>query len=103
MATIPVVVEPEKPTHSQNRTLSGSGSAVGRQIEQLDVDQLNQSITELSGKIGQLFKDIKAVGDYKLQEVEVQLEISASGGVSLIGNIQAGAKGAISLKFAPSE
>lgn len=36
---------------------------------------------------------------YRLTEVQVQLEITAEGGVALIGSVKAGAKGAITLTF----
>jgi hypothetical protein len=95
MATIPVVVEPE--SELESGTL-GLESVTGR-IAQIDADTLRQSINNLTGQIAGLFKDIKAVGDYQLREVQVHLEVTAEGGVALIGNVKAGAKGAITLTF----
>jgi hypothetical protein len=41
------------------------------------------------------------VGDYELHEVKLQVEISAKGGVNLVGTAEAGGKGAITLTFRP--
>ena len=46
-----------------------------------------------------LLADLTAVGGFELAEVQVSVELTASGGVNLI----AGAKGAIQLKFKPPE
>ncbi len=48
------------------------------------------SLADLSGKISQILQDIKNVGDFKLKKVELGVEISAQGGVSLIGSVKAG-------------
>jgi len=37
--------------------------------------------------------------DFKLKQVEVGIEVSAEGGVNLIGTMTAGAKAAITLTF----
>jgi hypothetical protein len=44
---------------------------------------------------------VKAVGGFELAEVQVAVELTAEGGVNLIGNLTAGAKGAIQLTFKP--
>ncbi len=49
-----------------------------------------------------MFEDIKSVGDFKLSQVDVKLEINAEGGVALIGTAKAGATGAINLSFTAS-
>ena len=95
MTMIPVVVEPA--AELEPGTL-GVGDA-GARIALIDAEKLRQSITELTGKITDLFQDIKAVGDYQLKEVQVQLEINTEGGVSLVGSLKAGARGAITLTF----
>lgn len=41
----------------------------------------------------------KVVGGYDLEEIELKLEVSAEGSLSLIGTVQAGAVGGITLKF----
>jgi hypothetical protein len=95
MATIPVIVEPGSELESGILGLEG---LTGR-IAQIDAGMLRQSISNLTGQITSLFEDIKTVGSYQLKEVQVHLEITAEGGVALIGNLKGGAKGAITLTF----
>ena len=95
MNTIPVIVEPESELKSGTLGLED----VSGRIAQINADLLRQSISNLTGQITGLFEDIRAVGSYKLKEVQVQLEITAEGGVALIGSLKAGAKGAITLTF----
>ncbi len=92
---IPVVVgDTESPSN-----VLGLGDQVERQIAEIDVDTLKRSLSRLTGQLDSLFQDLKAVGSFKLDQVEVSLEISAQGGVALIGTAKAGAKGAIRLTF----
>jgi hypothetical protein len=50
-------------------------------------------------QLADVFADLKAVGDYKLAEVTISVEVSAEGNVILVG--KAGVSGGISLKFEP--
>ncbi len=77
----------------------GLGDQVEQRIAEIDADTLKQSLGKLTGQLDSLFRDIEAVGGFKLNQVEVSLEISAEGGVALIGTAKAGARGAISLTF----
>ena len=62
---------------------------------------VQESLAELSGRLSTLLADLKAVGGFQLSEVRVGVELTAEGGVNLIGNLTAGAKGAIELTFKP--
>ena len=73
----------------------------GRFVEHIPVDQLHQSLTDLTAKLATVLADVKAVGGYELSEVQVGVELTAEGGVRLIGNLTAGAKGALQLTFRP--
>lgn len=95
MSTIPVIVED---TTSRPGTLSG-GTLSDAGKKNIDTEKLRNSLSELSGQISEILQDIKNVGDFKLREVNLSVEISAEGGVALIGTAKAGAKGAISLTF----
>jgi hypothetical protein len=66
-----------------------------------DTAELAASMRGLTAQLGELFSDVRAVGGYELQEVQVGLEVSAEGGFNLIGTAKAGGKGAITLTFAP--
>lgn len=68
---------------------------------EISVDRLRESLAKLTGNLSALLADLKAVGGFELAEVQVAVELTAEGGVNLIGNLTAGAKGAIQLTFKP--
>jgi L-serine deaminase len=104
MGTLNVRVSDEG-QHHQNQMLGESREmfrgAGSRGVVPVDTDKLAASLKDLTGEIGRLFSDIKAVGDFNLSQVEISLEISAEGGFNLIGSAKAGGKGAIKLSFEP--
>jgi hypothetical protein len=73
----------------------------GRFVEHVPVAQLHQSLKDLTGALATVLADLKSVGGYELSEVQVGVELTAEGGVRLIGNLTAGAKGALQLTFKP--
>lgn len=66
------------------------------------MDQLQESLKTPTGSLGALLADVKAVGGFELAEVQVGIELTAEGGVNLIGNLTAGARGAMQLTFKPA-
>ena len=98
MSKIPVITAPAHATEPRPGTLGILEPE--SMITELDTDRLKASLAGLSAQIGEVLSDIRAVGDFKLKEVKVSVEISAEGGVALIGSAKAGAKGAIELTFA---
>jgi len=110
MGTIRVRVEAESTeTAAPAAGVRGEGKEVfrgGRGVTDLiplNTEELAASLRELTGELGKLFGDIRRVGGFELQQVQVGLEISAEGGFNLIGSAKAGGKGAITLTFAPGE
>ncbi len=105
--TIPVVFgEPAglaEPPYEAEPTLSPRRglARAGRFVKDVPVDQLHQSLKNLTATLATVLADIKAVGGYELSEVQVGVELTAEGGVRLIGNLTAGAKGALQLTFKP--
>lgn len=75
----------------------GPGRTTKDVIKDIGEDKLRNSLTALSGELSELLGDIKQVGEFKLQQVEMGVEITAEGGFALIG--KAGVKGAITLTF----
>lgn len=61
--------------------------------------ELKENLSSLCKKVVEILNDIRAVGDFQLNEVSFQIEISAEAGVSLIGTSKAGGKGGVTLKF----
>jgi hypothetical protein len=99
METIPVIVE--ETDEPQSGTLGGVLTPRSR-TKEIDTGKLRQSISRLSEQISGIFADIKKVGDFQLKQIQLSVEITAEGGVALVGiaNAKAGAKGAITLTFA---
>lgn len=96
MPTLPVLLEP-----APEPGILGPGAMIGTRLAAIDVERLRRSIGELTGDVAALFEDIEAVGHYRLKEVQVSLEITAEGGVALIGSLKTGARGGITLTFSP--
>lgn len=95
MSTIPVIVEKENQTDSDTLGILSPDSY----IKDIDTDVLKESFSSLSEKISSILSSAKQVGDFKLKEIKLAVEINAEGGVSLVGNAKAGAKGAITLTY----
>ena len=68
-------------------------------LTEIDADKLKASLRSLSGKLEDVLSGIEMTGGYKLAQVEVGLELTAEGGVNLIGTATVGGKAAISLTF----
>ena len=105
MEEIPVLLElPAPQSRGSNiiaHTLGGEAATLQTKLQRLDAAKLKESLGKLTGQISELFQEIQRVGDFQLASVEVSVEITAEGGVALIGQLKAGAKGAITLKFEP--
>ncbi len=68
-------------------------------ILEVDADRLRRSLSEFSAGMTEVLRDLKRVGEIPLKEVQLTVEVTAEGGVALIGTAKAGAKGAITLTF----
>ena len=103
MATIPVLYsnsQTEIPTEEMEElTLGGGDRGTSPTVRDMPVETLKTSMSQLSSHLGQILSDVKKVGDFKLQEVTLTVEVSAEGKVILVG--KTGIKGGITLKFAP--
>lgn len=66
-------------------------------IKEIADDKLRDSLTSLSAQLSELLTDIKQVGEFKLQQVQMGVEVTAEGGFVLVG--KAGIKAAITLTF----
>ena len=95
MATIPVIVG----QGDENEEGHLGVLTPGTRLKNLDIDKLRESITNLSDQISSILQNVKKIGDFRLNQVQVSVEISAEGGVALIGSAKAAAKGAIVLTF----
>jgi hypothetical protein len=66
----------------------------------IPVDALRKNLSGVSQAVLQVLADIRKVGDFRLKEVELQVEVTAEGGVQFIGTAKLGGKGASTLTFA---
>lgn len=89
----------KKGTLGATRTLGSTLGAEKSAVRNLDISNLKASVADLASQLSEVFRDLKAVGGFKLTEVTVSVEVSAEGSVFLVG--KAGVSGGISLKFEP--
>jgi hypothetical protein len=102
MKTIPIIIDaPQDDATKKPGTLGPSRSVSKKQskVRQMDVSKLRQSLSDLSEGISEICSDIKKVGEFKLKQVEVLVEVTAEGGLALVGLAKVGTKGAINLTF----
>ena len=99
METIPfLVTAPEEDVNDEMGIFrSGYGDI---RIQQIPVETLKHNLTAVSQSVMDALEDIKHVGQFRLQEVTLQVEVTVDGGINLIGTANLGGKGAITLKFA---
>lgn len=73
----------------------------GKKQTRIEAEQLKQNVSEFLEVVEEAFdKAEKPKSKMQLDEIELSIEISGSGKVSLLGTgAEAGAKGAIKLKF----
>ena len=66
----------------------------------LPVDTLQTNLAEFINQLGTSLENVQStIRNYVLDEIEVCIEISATGSISLVGSIEAGATGGVTLKF----
>ncbi|OYD92468.1 hypothetical protein CDG76_23360 [Nostoc sp. 'Peltigera membranacea cyanobiont' 210A] len=97
MDTIPILVSLPDKDEEVKGIFSLDAEVVLRDIP---TELLRDNLNKLCQGVGTLLNDIKKVGGFRLKEVTVQVEVSAEGGVELIGTAKVGGKGAITLTFA---
>lgn len=99
METIPFLVTVPEEDENDEMGIFRSGDGDVR-IQQIPVETLKHNLTAVSQSVMDALEDIKHVGQFRLQEVTLQVEVSVDGGINLIGTANLGGKGAITLKFA---
>ncbi len=79
-----------------NAEPKGAPAAV---LKSVPISALRESLKDVCGDLTEALRDIRDVGRFRLAEVSVGVEVSAVGGISLIGTASVEGKGAITLKF----
>lgn len=108
MKELPVIFPQEVQLESDGVTRGGfdslGGGRLGRveeSVKRLPTEKLAASLGDIKESLDEIFASIKEVGNFQLNEVKLTLEITAEGGFALVGLAKAGAKGGITLSFAP--
>jgi autotransporter translocation and assembly factor TamB len=96
MQTIPVWVSQSEGDVEAKAIFSPDADVV---LKKIPIDKLQGNLDAVCQSIGNTISNIKKVGSFKLKEVTIQVEVSAEGGVELIGTAKLGGKGAITLTF----
>jgi len=90
----------DPPRRSGTKGLFGPDSDEPRRgITEVPVDRLRESLARLTTAVSEAFSHAQTVGDFQLDQITLQAEVSAQGGISLIGSAKVGGRGAITLTF----
>lgn len=95
------MTNPETITFLVEGTAKGPG--LGLKTVEVPIEKLKASFAQATAQLGAVFEHIVDVGRFELQQVEVGVEIGASGGVEFIGTATASGKAAIKLTFKPNK
>jgi hypothetical protein len=68
-------------------------------LKEFQTETIQRGITQLSEQIAGLVQQVKQTSGIHLKQIQVQVGITAEGGVALIGLAKAGVSGAITLTF----
>ena len=68
-------------------------------LRDLPTDLLKKNLSAVCQGVASVLSDVKKMGDFRLKEVTVQVEVTAEGGIELVGTAKLGGKGAITLTF----
>ena len=101
--TIPILVNTltsdENSTSDEMGLFGAKIASLASEITEVPTEILKENLSSLSKSLVESLDDIKEVGQFQLKEVTLQVEISANGGVNLIGAANLGGKSAMTLKF----
>lgn len=66
----------------------------------LPIEKLKENLNDFTDKISEVLNGIQGkIKNYQLDEIELNVELSASGSIRLIGSVEVGTTGAITLTF----
>ncbi|NEQ50956.1 MAG: hypothetical protein F6K11_12615 [Leptolyngbya sp. SIO3F4] len=98
MENIPFLVSlPDEENDGEVKGLFSSDGEIA--VRDIPVEKLRENLNNVCQGVASALKDVKKMGDFKLKEVEIQVEVNVEGGVELIGTAKLGGKGAITLTF----
>jgi hypothetical protein len=95
--TIPFLVVLPDEEDKETKGVFSPNAEIG--LENISVDRLKKNLGSICQGLSTVLSDIKKVGNFKLTEVTIGVEVSAEGGVNFVGTTKVGGKGAITLTF----
>lgn len=99
--TIDVLVESKFDEWSEPLGPSAE-NRINWRVQQIGKDTLQHSIRLLSKSISEMLNSIEPVTGYQLDQFCIQAEITAEGGIALLGSAKVGATGGVTLTFSRS-
>jgi hypothetical protein len=69
------------------------------EIRAIPISVIATNLKRIAEAASSALTSLSRVGSFELREVQMQVEVSAEGGVQLVGTAKAGGKGAITLTF----
>lgn len=92
-----IVAEPDETSAITTKGIVRNRDATA--VLPISSEELGERLRAACASFSGALSKISAVGDYRLAEVEVGIEISAEGGVSFIGVSKLSGSGSLKLKF----
>jgi hypothetical protein len=68
-------------------------------VRDLPTERLRENLNKVCEGVASMVSDVKKIGSFQLKQVTIQVEVTAEGGIELIGTAKLGGKGAITLTF----
>ena len=96
------VADENEAARTPSCTLGRGGRNLPPGIREIDSAELANKMQELSEQLSEVFSKVETVGKFKLNKVELGIEISGEGGINLIASGKVGGKGSIKLVFEPA-
>jgi hypothetical protein len=102
--TLSIVVAPEPEPRDDAKGLFHRPGPEPGIVKKIPVEQLQKELSALSDSIGEMLDNASSAepGKLQLEELSVQVEITASGGINLIGSANVGATASMTLTFSRS-
>jgi len=96
METIPFLVSLPDEDEQVKGIFSSDSDIV---VRDLPTERLRENLNKVCQGVASMVNDVKQVGNFQLKQITIQVEVTAEGGVELIGTAKLGGKGAITLTF----
>jgi hypothetical protein len=95
--TLPFLVTLDDPESGGDKGIFSKSES---KVRNIPVDMLRENLAKTVGHLRDIFDDISSdVGKLPLKSAQITFEVTATGGITLVGTAQVSGKGAITLTF----